>query len=272
MAHPQIATFARLAKENTPPARAIAGQMTRLSRTMHDIFYDALHDEIVVTNPFSQAVLTFRGNADGEEPPIRVIQGPSTGMDAPDKFGVDPVHDEIFVPNDALEEILVFPRLANGDAAPIRRLRGTWTPGNIAVDPVHNLIIVGVDPLFSSLPAGQSADRRQFTQILMFNRTDNGEAKPRAVITGSNTGLKNVRQIAVYPEKGYIFASQHSGSYFLGIWSVNDNGNIAPRWKMGGPKSELAGARGVAIDPKHKEVIAASGQNAVLTYYFPEVF
>ena len=45
-----------------------------LARTMHSIVYDAEHDEIVVPNAFSYAVLTFRGGADGEEAPIRVIQ------------------------------------------------------------------------------------------------------------------------------------------------------------------------------------------------------
>src|SRR5438034_511029 len=45
---------------------------------MHDIRYDAIHDEIFVNNPFAQAILVFRGAAQGEEPPIRIIQGPKT--------------------------------------------------------------------------------------------------------------------------------------------------------------------------------------------------
>ena len=52
-----------------------AGQATKLSRTMHDIRYDAVHDEMLVTNPFAQAILVFRGGANGEEAPIRVIPG-----------------------------------------------------------------------------------------------------------------------------------------------------------------------------------------------------
>ena len=58
MAHPQIAVFARLARENAAPTRLIYGQKTLLSRTMHDIRYDEIHDEIVVANPFAQALLT----------------------------------------------------------------------------------------------------------------------------------------------------------------------------------------------------------------------
>ena len=56
-----------MAGENSKPNRLLAGQQTRLSRTMHDVRYDAVHDEMYVTNPFSRAILVFRGGADGEE-------------------------------------------------------------------------------------------------------------------------------------------------------------------------------------------------------------
>src|SRR2546425_6991982 len=38
---------------------------TKLSRTMHGFCYDAMHDEIVVNSPLSQAILTFRGSVNG---------------------------------------------------------------------------------------------------------------------------------------------------------------------------------------------------------------
>ena len=34
---------------------------------MHDLDYDSIHDEIVVTGPLTQSILTFRGAANGEE-------------------------------------------------------------------------------------------------------------------------------------------------------------------------------------------------------------
>ena len=80
MTHPQIAAFARLAKENQPPVRTLEGQKTLLSRTMHGFSYDPIHDEIVVNSPLSQAILVFRGGANGEEAPLRIIQGPKTGI------------------------------------------------------------------------------------------------------------------------------------------------------------------------------------------------
>src|ERR1700752_4271304 len=102
--HPQIAAFARLAGENTPPVRALEGQKTLISRTMHGFSYNTRRDEIVIMSPLAPAVLMFRGGANGEEPPVRVIQGPHTqiqgdypGTGANDRVSVDPVNGEDYM-------------------------------------------------------------------------------------------------------------------------------------------------------------------------------
>ena len=87
---------------------------------MHSIEYDPIHDEMSVPVPFGAAILTFRGGANGEEPPIRVIQGSQTRLEAPDRMGIDPANNEIFVPEG--KKVLIFPREANGNVAPIRAL------------------------------------------------------------------------------------------------------------------------------------------------------
>jgi hypothetical protein len=265
VAHPQIAVFARLAKETDQPTRVVAGQATLLARTMHDIRYDAVNDEIVVPNQFGQAILTFRGAADGEEAPIRVINGPSTELQRPDRLDIDTVHDEILVPD--IDRILVYPRTGNGDVAPIRVIHGPDTgltnTSTLAVDPVNNVIA-----------ASNRAD------LLIFNRTDTGNVKPKAVIRGPNTQITRINQIQMYPPKGLIIAAQPGGAgvepkepVFIGIWSIHDKGNVAPRWKLGGPKSGLKKPRGVALNPKHKELIVSDMRlNSVLTFYFPEIF
>ncbi len=117
MNHPQIAIFARAAKENTPYLRSIEGQKSLLGRTMHDIAFDAIHDEIAVTSPLAQAILSFRGAANGEEAPLRVLQGDKTqikGVGATGKVSIDPAHDEIFLATPD-NTILTFNRLDNGN-------------------------------------------------------------------------------------------------------------------------------------------------------------
>jgi DNA-binding beta-propeller fold protein YncE len=256
--HPQIAAFARLAKENTPPLRKLEGKGTMLGRTMHDFAFDAIHDEIVVTNPFAQAILTFRGGARGEEAPKRIIQGPHTrivserGMD---KVGIDPVNSEIYVAT-SLNEILVFPREANGDATPIRIIGGNNTRISgrpaIRIDPVRNLLLVAAEG-----GGGQG--------MLIFDRTAEGNVKPKAVFPGPSGN-----QFEIY--NGYVI---HVGHDSILAWSLDDVGkpDIRPRLKLNAPLGMRAAQTGIVLDPAHKEVIVGTGAgNEVRTFAAPELF
>ena len=243
---------------------------------MHDIRYDAIHDEFVVVNPFAQAVLTFRGGANGEEPPLRVIQGPSTQLQDLQRVDIDPVHNELFIP--AGDSILVFRREATGNEEPVRVIRGPNTRllqvESVAVDPARNLLLAATGGVIALGRGGAKGGA-----IVMYNRADSGNVRPRAVIQGPQTGIIRIIQIQVMPN-GWIVAAQPSGrdeqepeGTFVGVWSVKDNGDVPPRWKIGGPKSTLKKPRGVAVNPKNKELIVADMRlNSVLTYYFPEIF
>ncbi len=278
MAHPQIAVFARLADGYTNPTRRIEGQKTLLARTMHSIAYDAIHDEIVVPVPEAGAILTFRGAATGEEPPIRVIQGLKTLLLKPDRLGVDPVHNEILVPDD--DQILVFPREATGNVAPIRVIKGPDTKlgaGAVEVDNVHDLLItVG--------RAGGGGGRYGSSQILIFDRTASGNAKPKAVISGPNTMLTSTGgPFTIHAPTGRIlvpirgpvpFGQMVALDSFVGVWSITDSGNIPPQWILGGPRAgTFEMIRGIAVNAKHKEVIVTDKRmNAVMTFSMPEIF
>jgi len=270
--HPQIAAFARLAKENVVPERALEGQKTLISRTMHSLAYDATHDEIIVNSPLAQAILFFRGGANGEEAPIRVIQGPrtqiqGTAYDGNDQMAFDEVHGEIYLPV-AGNKILVFSRESTGDVAPLRVLGGPDTQirgtavghARVGVDGVHNILVVT-----------SSGDRGAGASLLIFDRTASGNTKPRAVIGGPKTAIAGGSAPHIYSEKGWIVGGCAGGG--VCVWSVDDTGNTPPRWKI--PVQQLAGVTpsGIALDPAHKEVIVTSGnRNRVLTFYWPEIF
>ena len=262
MAHPQIAVFARLADGNDARIRAIEGQATLLGRTMHAIAYDPVHDEILVPQQFGQGVLVFRGSASGEESPVRVLRGPKTKLIALDRLAVDPVNDEIIVPEG--KDVLVFPRTANGDVAPIRVLSGPDTrigaARSVVVDPTRNLLIVAATP-----PGGRRGGER-VNELLIFDREASGNTKPKRVITG----VKSTWNIAVYPERGLLFAVQPG---YVGVWNVDDNGRVPPRLTIGGPDGALEDPRGVSIDPKNRTVMVSDKQlNAVLTFEVPDLF
>lgn len=271
MSHPRIAVFARLANGNPNPVRAIEGTGTKIARTMHSIYYDEIHDEIAVVQPFAEGILFFRGGASGEEPPLRVIQGPSTFITRPDALAVDPVNDEVYVPLRSQGAILVFPREANGDVAPLRILRGPKTrlsPNRVTVDPVNNLLFVGnIDP-----PA-----------ILVFNRTDEGDVAPKTIITGPKADIGAIQAIAVYPPTKTIVAAVTDSRVFgtaagaripyIGVWNYADNGDVPPRAVIKGPGTALGRPRGIALNPTHKELhVVDMVKNSIYTYSFPSIF
>lgn len=264
-----------MAQENTSARRKLEGQKTLLTRTMHDLAFDPIHDEIVVTSPFAQAILTFRGGATGEEPPVRVIQGPHTRIvedRALDRVTIDPVNNEIYVITSA-SNILVFPREANGDVAPIRVIGGPDVPigsrPGMRVDPIRNLLVVGT----GQGGGGQGG-------MLVFDRLATGNARPRAVIPGPRTG----DQFALYPPAGLIIT--HNSGIIEG-WSLdeglrlfanatgNEKPDYRPRWRITGqiPESYRGGGSGIALNPANKEILTASGpQNTIWTFSVPEAF
>ena len=277
MGHAQIAAFARLANGGSKAVRAIAGQKTLFSRTIHDMAYDSARDEILVPSHYLMGIVTFRGDATGDTAPVRKIYGPKTQMLLPDAVAIDPVHGEIFVPN--RNRVLVFPRDADGDVAPIRILEGPDTglgAGRITIDPVHDLMIVAS----ATYGAVQGRDG-----IRIFERTASGNTKPLRFIKGF--GAKDVWLLTVNPANGMIFGVSRpdtpaaeadiSGRYrpddFVGVWSINDDGDVQPRWTIGGPNLYLKDARGIAIDVKNKNVMVSDKTlNAVLTFNVPEAF
>ena len=269
MAFPRIAAFARLANGSEVPTRIVAGQKTLISRAMHDVAYDEVNDELMIANPFAQAILTFPGGADGEEPPLRVIQGPLTQIVNPDYgVGVDPVNNELYVVED--EFILVFPRTAVGNVAPVRVIRGPKTRISgakaLAVDLKNNVLVV------SSEEGLQNNNRGR---ILIFDRTANGNVAPLRVIEGPKTGIvARISHLRVTP-KGWIVTALRD-SDVIGVWSIQDNGDIPPQWTLGGPKSKIPKKMSVtrlAIVPKAKEVvIGGGGISGIRSYYFPEIF
>ena len=253
--------------------RGVSGQKTMLGRTTHEMAYNPVRDEIVVPQVFGQSILTFRGDVSGEEAPIRVIQGPLAQLRGASMLGIDPVNNEIFVPEG--DHIKVFDLLANGNVAPIRILRGPDTmlgASNVAVDPVHNRLIV--------TGSVGTREKEENNQILIFDRTAQGNTKPLGVIKGPKSGVNGTFGVRAYPPGGFFAASvngpQHTApndASFVGIWSITDNGDVPPRYKVGGPYGRLKQPRGVDFDPKNKAILISDKLlNAVLTYSLPEIY
>ena len=120
---PRISVFARLANGNVAPKRVIEGQATNLSRTMHGIAYDAIHDEIAVANYGDSSVRIFRRGDKANVQPVRVLRGALTQIVGPVSVAIDTKNDELWVANYGDHTAVVFPRTASGNVRPKRTIR-----------------------------------------------------------------------------------------------------------------------------------------------------
>jgi hypothetical protein len=229
--------------------------------------YDPVTDEILVPANHAWAILTFRGDANGDVAPVRKIIGPKTQIVSPQAVAIDPVHGEIFVPQN--RSVLVFPRSANGDVAPIRVLEGPDTGlrnvQRVTIDAVHNLMMVS--------NAGG---------IRIFDRTASGDTRPLRFIRVAG----DVRLMTAHPANSMFFAVVRVGvnsgddiegrfdlDDYVGVWSVFDDGETPARLTIGGPGLVLKDARGIALDVKNQNVMVSDKTlNAVLTFHVPEAF
>jgi DNA-binding beta-propeller fold protein YncE len=283
---PRIAVFARLANGNAAPTRVITGQNTLLGRTVHGLAYDSARDEIVVPNALADAILVFRADAAGAEHPVRMIQGPRTHLVTPHAVSLDQQNREILVASLTGKRINVFRDDANGDATPVRVIEGPQTElGHVvglAVDPDRNLLAVA-----------------NTHEILIFNRTDNGNVAPRARIVGPKTGITDEPwQMEFYNGRIYLAASNHfhDNLYegvtlkpdakevpddpwlnpilgFMGVWNITDTGDVAPLALLRGPFSGLIHPVGLALNPKDGEIyVSDSVRNGVLSFLVPQFF
>ena len=286
MTQPRIAVFARLANGDAAPTRLITGQNTLLGRTIHGLAYDPARDEIVAPNALADAVLVFRAGASGAEHPLRVIQGPHTHLVTPHAVSLDLQNREILVASLTGRRINVFRGDSDGDATPIRVIEGPKTElGHVvglAVDPERNLLVVA-----------------NTHEILIFDRTDNGNVPPRARIAGPKTGITDEPwQMEFYRGRIFLAASNHfhQNLYegvtlrpdakevpddpwlnpvlgFLGVWNITDNGDVAPLAMIRGPFSGLLHPVGLALNPKAGEIyLSDSVKNGVLSFLVPQFF
>ena len=221
----------------------------------------------------------------------------------PQTAAFDTVHNEILVGDASSGSVMVWDRLANGNVAPKRVIHGPRTGlreiTGIAADPQRNLIVV--------VNMGATHDDHG---VFIFNRLDNGDVAPRAIIGGKETGISHARQVMVDYARGKIYVAVQGTNFrgvrpyveaglrpdttwddvidtsgrdksqpdwadnsggFIGVWNITDHGDVPPRLVIKGSNTKLGGCGGVAIDPKSGIVIGV-GTNMYSSFYLPQLF
>ena len=169
-----VVTFKKNAKDQDAPVRLLQGPRT-LMADPHGIALDSKTGLIYVTNwgtnqerkydvpwrygkvnwPVGRnnnipgsgkinppSITVYHKDDKGDVAPLRVIQGPRTGLNWPTSIAVHPDRGELFVANDTADTVTVYRTDSNGDAVPIRVLKGPRSmiknPTGVALDLKNN--------------------------------------------------------------------------------------------------------------------------------------
>ncbi|HLI82335.1 MAG TPA: hypothetical protein VKV17_00365 [Bryobacteraceae bacterium] len=137
---PQVAVYRRGAEGDEKPKRLLIGEKTQLSDS-HGMAIDTRRKLLFVDNwgniaddnvPGSgrfgpPSITVYRLEANGDEAPLRIIQGPKTGLDWPGAMSVDVDTGDLYVANDMGQDLIVFHSGDEGDVAPARTIKGPHT-------------------------------------------------------------------------------------------------------------------------------------------------
>lgn len=207
-----------------------------------DVFLDSKHDELFITTEHINKITVYRRAAQGEEKPLRFIQGPHTGIADPHGLYVDAETDELFVTN-----------------------YGSWRETKMEEDIESR----ASDRKEAALPLAPSTGKFVPPFIAIYSRTAQGDAPPLRVIQGPQTRLNLPLGIARDPRTGQIVVANSGGDSVLFL-DRDASGDVAPVRVLKGPATNLKAPTGVLIDTKRNELWVTSWENHT-TNVFPRM-
>ena len=221
----------------------------------------------------TNAVVTYDREAQGFDPPKRVLHGVGTGLADPHGIHVDDARGEMFVsnwgswnvrlgrytttigekvdpPGGSFREpsITVYASDAQGNAKPLRTIQGPATgmnwPSGIDLDPASGELVV----------ANNAAD-----SLLFFRRTDSGNVRPARVIRGRRTGLNRPMAVAIDRKNRELWVANF-GDHTALVFDLAASGNAAPKRIVrnapaGTPTAGFGNPITVAYDSRRGELL-----------------
>ncbi|MBI2816077.1 MAG: hypothetical protein HYX72_03970 [Acidobacteria bacterium] len=227
----ELNTYPLEARGDVPPSRQIS-----VPHSAGGLFLDSKSGELFMTTEHVNKISVYRRTAQGEEDPLRYIQGPRTGLADPHGIYVDNEKREIFVTNHGhwrkTEPGEGFQLRGEGKLA---RVRGSYSYRGI------------VEPL------APSTGKFIHPSITVYRQTAQGDVAPLRTIQGSNTRLNLPLGIARDPVSGQLVVA-NSGDDSVLFFDGNATGDVAPVRVLQGPATDLKSPTGVLIDTTHNEL------------------
>ncbi len=237
-----LVIFDRQAKGDVLPTRELV--------TPHGTFgimVDEKNQELFLTIQHDSAVVVYRKMAEGDEAPIRLLQGDHTRLADPHGIALDTKNDLIFVTN-------------HGSVHQVRADR---------VDPERFLMGGALNKANWPLDresAVPGSGKILPSSITVYPRNARGDTAPLRIIQGPQTQLNWPSGIAIDPERGELFVANDAGDSIL-VFSASASGDVAPLRVLKGPKSLIKNPTGVYLDLTNDELWVSNFGNHTATVY-----
>lgn len=232
-------------------------------------------DQFAISVQQLSMVAIYRREAQGLEAPLRIIEGPDTGLADPHGIHWDVKHHELFVANHGNSSVIasysaydagvsshalslgghflqpsltVFQDSAESNAKPLRTIQGKRTrlnwPMGIDVDTEHEEIAV--------------ADNGD-NSILIYRRSASGDTEPVRVIRGTRTGIVSPMGVAIDVKNDEIWVANY-GDHTAVVFARTANGNVVPKRILrnapqGTPTGGFGNPYAVAYDSKRDQLL-----------------
>lgn len=230
----EVLVFALGDQNDVTPLRTIGGSIASGIVGVAGLAIDPIHRELWISSSGNDSIRVFDAKADGDQAPLRTIEGPSTNLDFNLGIYVDLAADEVFVISRSAGAILVFDRLDDGDMAPIRSIVGAST------------LLGSHQWLFASQEHEELyITTRQGTAsaILTFPRLANGDVAPIREVRGSATELDNAQGIILTAVGELLVANESTGK--IHVFPRTADGDVAPTRTLGGSLAGVSEAIGI---------------------------
>jgi hypothetical protein len=252
-----IVVFPNKATGDPKPLRKL-----HVTHRAQSLALDPQSGELFLSVQYPPQVAVYNNTADGEDKPIRLIEGPKTNLSDVHGLALDTKNKLLYINswgNISEHEIAgsgrfvdpsieVFPTSANGDAAPLRVIQGNKTqldwPGAMSIDPETNDLYVAND-------VGQS--------ILVFHGSDQGNVAPYRVIKGPKTHLSYPTGVFVDGKNKELWATS-LGNSSATVYPLTATGDVPPLRMIRGAEegkqsSRFGKTQAIVYDSKRDEVL-----------------
>ena len=237
-----MVVFSRNARGNVAPDR----ELHTPHRTW-GIAVDERSQELFLTVEHPPTVIVYHKKAEGEDSPLRILEGNHTGLEDPHGIALDTKNNWMFVANHGAVSYSQDGKnfLRSPIDGPTWEVPDEWTRR-------RNMI--------------RGSGRSEPPSITVYSIKASGDASPLRVIEGSRTLLNWPAGMSIDVERGELFVANDADNSIL-VFRVTDNGNVAPTRILKGPKTGISNPTGVVWDAQNQELVVSNMGNHSATVF-----